>query len=482
MQKAQITRFPKLNFVESPKDLPAAFALSGFGETEGNEAGSWRWAYGPIATLAGEDSPHHGWRLKLTLQLKNPSHALVISLNGSQLQRLEPKGELHSCSIFFKPAPGPWQLDFLVSDWERLPPGLDLRPLAFVLREMRLEPAFETEGRICPYPFSRMEMPGAPFIPCCQSWLSKEYFTLSAGDDPWNGPAAQALRQSIYDGTYQYCQLDRCHTELVPKEGLEAFAMKPGELPITPANLRAIKIHDPKMPEGPAAATLMGDARCNLSCGSCRSEKITKLSASLTKSVEGMKSLLDQYGSSLTIIKAAGDGEVFFSQDLREIVQRSDRWEKLEKIDILTNGLLMNERTMKELEPGSRNIRSVNISIDAGDATTYQRVRGGDWSRLLENLRWASAERQKGRFDFLGLTFVLRSANLESLPAFLELAEELFVDEVYTSQLLPWERMPLNFRDEAVHLTTHPRYGEYLACLAAQKKRPWNFLWRSSLP
>ncbi len=96
-----------------------------------------------------------------------------------------------------------------------------------------------------------------------------------------------------------------------------------------------------------------------------------------------MSSLLDRYAGSIEILKVAGDGEAFFSPDLQEVIRGAHRFPRLRKIDVLSNGLLLSEKKVEALAPGSELIRSVNISVDAGDADTYLKVRGGDWARLL---------------------------------------------------------------------------------------------------
>jgi MoaA/NifB/PqqE/SkfB family radical SAM enzyme len=306
---------------------------------------------------------------------------------------------------------------------------------------------------------------------------------LEAGSDPWNGPAAQALRQSVLDGSYRYCHLDRCGTLLVPMEELRNHLTQPGELPISNANFRALEAGNTVLPEGPSAFTVMGDPRCNLACGSCRTDFIQQPTPAIDEAFHKTERLISLYGSNLRILKLAGDGEVFFSPGLRQILKglTTAKLPKLEKVDILTNGLLFDADAMHSLKPGSEFIKSVNVSLDAGDEETYRKVRGGDWSRLLKNLRWMCGQRKAGRFDFLGLTYVLRAENFRSLPAFLNLAQELEVDEVYISQLFPWDRMGITFEQEAVHLPEHPLNTEYKDLWRAERSLPRHFRWRTNL-
>lgn len=467
-----------------PKGLvPAGFASSCFGAVEVAGGSHWCWTLGPRATLSGHFVAGRPLRLSVRVRRKNPLSMVRMLWCGRPLA-LERNGDLFSLDTELTGTKGDWEFAIEVTGWngatERWEPQDD-RPLACLVERLRLEPAIRTAGRICPYPFSRMEMPGEPFVPCCSSWLKEEFFSLPAGDDPWNGPAAQALRASVFDGSYRYCHLDRCRTTLVEKNQLAAFAAAPGDLPLTTANLLAVQREQTVMPEGPTAATLMGDPRCNLACASCRPGKVTRLDESSQKRRDRMQALLQRYGAGLRILKTAGDGEVFFSPDLRAVVAGSDQFPALERLDILTNGLLFDEAALAELRPGSDRISRVSVSLDAGNESAYHSVRGGDWQRLGRNLRWMAAERKSGRFEKLDLSFVLRAGNVASLPEFLGLAAELGVDEVYVSQLLPWERMRVSYETEAVHRPEHPGHASFQADWAELRRRPWPFVLRSNL-
>lgn len=339
-------------------------------------------------------------------------------------------------------------------------------------------------GLICPYPFSRMESPGAPFISCCRSWLTDEFLALETGEDAWNGPAAQALRASVLDGSYRFCRRDRCGTQLSAREEFLDPKRPTHELPMSPANLAAMLEGSTYLPEGPTALTVMGDPRCNLACGSCRKEPILQESSETRLAAERTAHLLATHGKTLKILKLAGDGEVFFSPALRQILAglNAEQFPRLEKVDVLTNGLLCDEETFARLEPGSQFVRSLNVSVDAGDEATYRRVRGGDWERLRRNLDWMAGERQRNRFDFLGLTYVVRAENFRSLPAFLDWADTLGVDEVYVSQLYEWDRMAISFREEAVHLASHADHQEFLTLWDGVRAQRRSFRWRTNLP
>lgn len=465
------------DLLDSPESGAFAFA-TGFAEVEEGGGHKWRWGLGPVARIEGAVVPKHGMRARIKFKLPAPASRLQLFLADKIIGdwKAGPAEEEFQFEWEIPERATAWELRFVSSAWERS--SEDLRPISFLVQEFRLEPIFQLAGKICPYPFSRMEMPGSPFVPCCQSWLREEYFSLPAGDDPWNGPAALELRKSIYDGSFKFCRLDRCRTSLVDRDELKGSE----EFPLSASNLASIRLEEAVMPNGPSAATLMGDPRCNLACESCRPQKITHLAPGEEKTLQEMNSWLDRYSNGLENIKMAGDGEVFFSPALQFMVRKADRFPSLKKIEILTNGILLDEKKMQELLPGSRFIQKVNVSVDAGDSETYRRVRGGDWERLLANLSWMAEERKSGRFRFFGLTFVLRAGNFLSLPGFFSMAERLGVDEVYVSRLLPWERMAIDFASEAVHLEEHPHNFQFQQMWKNIRHRHHAFAVRTNLP
>ncbi len=300
------------------------------------------------------------------------------------------------------------------------------------------------------------------FIPCCNDYLTDEFRNLPVGEDAWNGPAAQELRRRLLNGDYSLCRIDRCRVKPIAIESLlRSFEV---EAPVSENNRDAADAGQTHLPDGPTSLTIAQDARCNLSCPSCRPHPILKLDANSEADIADTEKILERARPTLEILKLAGDGEVFFSPWMRGILRsiNKEEWPRLRFIQLLTNGTLFDETADRELSPGTSFIRRVSVSLDAGDEQTYATVRGGDWNRLLRNLKWMSQGRRSGRFDYLQLNFTLRAENLKSAKAFVELGRELKVDNVKFTNFELWERSPLNWGAEAVHRKSHPRHQEYL--------------------
>lgn len=91
-------------------------------------------------------------------------------------------------------------------------------------------------------------------------------------------------------------------------------------------------------------------------------------------------------------------------------------------VALVTNGSLLGEPTLRHL--GGCRFASVTVSLNAGDAETYEKVqRGVPFDRVLANLDALLRFRAGDPRGFpVVLSFVAQPANIDTLPAFLDLA------------------------------------------------------------
>jgi len=458
------------NFLDK-KPLPEGVAVNGFAhsETDPNIPAPWRWSLGRKSSIlvpAGEDGYllYFSFKPSLLPQFtriflnKDQVMAVALGEEEKQFQRTLAIPPDQNYEITF-------DTDFFNSENHPLSPS-DLRPIALCFTELRVVSAKFTNVKICPMPFTRMEVNGSRrFVPCCSPWLSQEFHEMEPGADPWNGPQALGLRESILDGSYKFCRREICKTDYYPIHELHALTQDHGEFVLTERNLEAIREIEPRMPDGPTALTVLSDPRCNLACASCRPGKITSTSAEIEARIEMGERVIQAHKNNLFRLRIAGDGEPLFSPYMRKLIAsiNAQDFPRLKILELHSNGLLLDAKNLENLLPGSSFINRLSISIDAGSEGTYQKVRGGDWKRLIENLQWAGKERKNGRFQSLALLFVYRKENFRNMPDFVALAKKVHADEVHFSPLLRWERMAIeNYAGEAVHLPGNDHYQEFM--------------------
>jgi len=313
---------------------------------------------------------------------------------------------------------------------------------------------FPERKLFCPMPFKMIEIEkGGSSNLCC--WLPKSPGRLDERGlmALWNSPGAREIRSSILDGTFRYCDLERCpyfSSGSLPlqkhvTEGPYGEIIRKG---IT--RLETTKVF------------LAMDPRCNLACISCRKD-FAKITDEERGEVKRLTELVKRDLSHVTGIGLSGSGDPFVSPDARELLVNHDRarYPQL-RFYLLTNGQLFTRRAWEEMRNAHGALASVQVSIDAATADTYERVRvGGSFERLRENLWFLSELRRGGEIGEFIISFVVNALNYHEMKAFAVMGLELACDQIAFSFMSNW----LTFSDEeyqelAVHLPEHRDHGK----------------------
>lgn len=143
-------------------------------------------------------------------------------------------------------------------------------------------------------------------------------------------------------------------------------------------------------------------------------------------------------------------------------------------VGLTTNGTLMKPQAVERIV---RNLDVVGISMDGATPEVYESIRvGAKFETVVENVRALIAARKSLRPDGLplvSLLFLKTRQNIHDLPAFVDLAGELGVNEVIASNLT-YVTMPEHEVLRAFSL--HSPSQEYVAILdqARQRAKAWN--------
>lgn len=339
--------------------------------------------------------------------------------------------------------------------------------------------------KLCPYPFSRMQTSNyderfsgihGTFIPCVPSWFTDEYYKLKREDkleDIWNGFAAQELRRRMYEGDFSFCDRKACQIPLFEVDELSDKDLVFNETPIPPENIEAIKNKNPIMPSDPSSLYLTSDFTCNLNCPICRSEVIPN-KGKPSKSAQEEYDYVFKVKNSLEVIKMSNGGEVFYSKLQRKLLKsfNNDDFPKLRRIHIVSNGTMFNKNNYELLHPGTKFIRDVNISLDAATREVYEIVRGKNYDDVIKNIGWLGEMRRDEKIDFLSFHIIIVKDNYKDIPNILKLAHENYVDRVLLQPFLYNDYAAYDFDEQAVHLSTHPEYKEFMDILKKYSEDP----------
>jgi radical SAM protein with 4Fe4S-binding SPASM domain len=177
---------------------------------------------------------------------------------------------------------------------------------------------------------------------------------------------------------------------------------------------------------------------CNLRCRHCYQVDFTK---GEDLDWDGLR---DVSGNILSALQAWEDkacihltgGEPLLKPELFPLLEHLDRQPEVEELGLITNSLLLNDEILDRLAAVPK-FKTVKISLDGADPPVHDRLRSaGNFERVVEKI---SLVRERGVFD-LNLMFTVMRSNLESLPAFLRLGEELGVDGMIIERFIPWGR------------------------------------------
>ena len=278
----------------------------------------------------------------------------------------------------------------------------------------------------CNYPQKvvTVDVEGECFLCTCDGWLPISVGKIQSFnnlEDVWQTDVAKQLQQDIDSKKFTWCSVDAC-------------GIRRGDQ-IKQQYYLSVNV----------------DESCNLACPSCRNSKINwtsgkKYDDRLTIATHLVK-LINQFKQPLEIMMS-GNGDPLASLIYRPLLLNMEPQDNV-SIRMLTNGLLL-----KKLMPKMKikeNVKYLDISIDAGDSDTYEKVRlGGKWSTLLENLDYV-----KENIDCaVTLKFVLQKDNIDSVDNFVKLMEQYG----FNGNIMPienWGAMD-NFAEHDVFASDHP--------------------------
>ena len=286
------------------------------------------------------------------------------------------------------------------------------------------------KGYFCRKPFEYMEVHSkGTMTMCCPGWLPYNIGNIHdiSPAQAWGSFQARLIRESIIDTSFKYCSMKNC----------PHLAQSPPSLPSRESCSDLLETGDsvPKLKH----IKLAHDRTCNLACPSCRQDFIVAdedRSAALEKIFVSLKPVLDE----VELIELAGDGDPFASSHYRDIISyvTSTRRPGECKIDLHTNANLLTPAIWSKLRLDGF-VRQVFVSIDAATPETYSLVRrGGDWDRLMENLRFISKLKRFGSIDSFIIAMVIQDVNFKEIPGFIRLGHRLNCNKVYLQMLRNW--------------------------------------------
>jgi len=323
------------------------------------------------------------------------------------------------------------------------------------------------EGRFCAKPFESIEMQenGSIYL-CCPVWVPTRAGNLVSGNarEIWNSERARDIRGAILDGSFAYCNKTLC-----PE-------IQAGTLPtIKEAKkdpfVREVIEQKKTVIDGiPRFLNMSHDRSCNLSCPSCRTQKISHVKGmayNLTKKLHDkfVGEFLDEPSEQDFTLSVTGSGDPFGSRVFREFLRDFDgaKFPNM-KVNLQTNGVLLNAKEWQRIAGIHPNVNAVIVSFDAARPETYDITRrGGHWGELIKNMEMIGELRREGTVKHLRLDYVVQDVNFREMEAFVELAKRFSPDVIYFSRAAFWGTWTqAEFKEKCVWEPDHPEHGEFV--------------------
>lgn len=289
--------------------------------------------------------------------------------------------------------------------------------------------AVDLRTKFCAAPFEQFEtLVDGNVSPCCSLWVEDRIGNLDrqSFEEIWNSETAQRIRESIHDGSFRHCRKDRC-AHLI-------HGTLPDRDAVTDPELRAIIDQRlTKLARPPRHLFLAHDVTCNLSCPSCRSG-VEVADATTERRLDVIERTVLQpiFASGAPVdVSVSGQGDPWSSKHYRSVLKHLAAHDLNVTLNLHTNGLLMTPARWAEYQGLEKYRPSVNVSIDACRPWTYAVLRrGGEWTRLEENLRFLADKRREGVFSAYFLNATVQLDNVHELADIVALGAELGCDAV----------------------------------------------------
>lgn len=286
--------------------------------------------------------------------------------------------------------------------------------------------------------------------------------------DIYHGEKAQKIRNSLIEGTYQYCPVDRCP--------FLANGTMSGE-----------QVEIDGIPEYPEELYLAYDRTCNYRCTSCIN--CNPIPDEYKNNIEIIEKKLEPVLKKVRKIGANGEGELFASPSILKVLRNWKPEAPAEEISVSleTNGSLFTPENWEKISNLGQYHLKVNITIMSFDEGTYQFLSGTKLpvANLEKNLLFVKSLREKGIINELELATVMQEYNFREIPTLVRRCIEEFGADVV--RVRPYQQW--GARDAAIEWffdmrnPEHPYYSEYKRIMQdpiMQHPKVWK--WANNLP
>lgn len=317
--------------------------------------------------------------------------------------------------------------------------------------------------RTCTHPYKRVDInPEGTVYMCCGMWAPLAYGNIVKQDTEsvLNSPEARKTRQSMLDGSFRYCNHLHCSVMIqdrLPKKSDQKIMADPV--------MRAALEDNVTSASAPAQVTFGLDNTCNLSCPSCRTQRIVQKESEHAHERAALDHKLKELVQGAEVLYLNPCGEFLTSRPSRALLSSIDPTANPDlRIDLISNGTLFSEGEWAKFSNVHPLVHTIRISTDAATGPTFEAIRRlGKWPIFLANIKYIGRLRAQGRIKEFVLAYTYQVGNLHEMKAFVELSKEVGADSVSFQRLEKTDAMTdQEYTERAVHYPRHRLYEEFL--------------------
>lgn len=305
----------------------------------------------------------------------------------------------------------------------------------------------------CKAPFFYIEVardgsiyPCCPILSCSFGNIEKEHF-----DVIWNGEIAKKFRQSVQLNEYKYCKTQMCN-------------------PLNNRYSDKIKLtysdNDYNLETSyPTFVKFTHDSHCNIKCITCRDDYQTNSYDRMQELNKKIDNLYIPILKNAQVVSMCGAGEALASKHCRTLIKRIAEIYPDIKFEIHTNGILCDEKNLKELGILDKLI-GIDVSMHGYNQKTVEKIMvGTNYDLVMKNLKWIASLKKEGMLKSFNFCYVVNNYNYLEMKDFLKFALDLGAD-VYFWEYRKWgTSIDKEYDKFAVFEKTHKNYNKLVKLL-----------------
>lgn len=319
--------------------------------------------------------------------------------------------------------------------------------------------------RFCESPFVKFEtLIDGTVAPCCSIWTQKRLGKLEeqSFEEIWNSADAQEMRESILDGSYRYCNKQRCtlimEDQLPLREDVKDEYLK-----------TVIAEGRTEITNRPSWLFLAHDLTCNLACPSCRGSILVADEDQERRFEVVERNVFHPLlsGKEMMTISVSGQGDPWSSPHYRSLLHYMANNDLNLRLMLHTNALLMSEQRWERFVGLEKYDPAVDVSIDACTPWVYESVRRpGKWDRLKTNLDFINRKRADGTFTEFHLNATIQVDNYHELGDLVSFSSDIGADSMRLYMIQnTGAHLSTQFSRKNVADETHPLHLAFLETL-----------------